>query len=458
MRETWIAACAALLTIAGSSAAQTAATPGQVIDGKVIVKVYVTLSDEAEPYHPLARFPISLHGVNGTVRMTTDDVGVVTTALVAGDYRLVSDSAYGWRGRQYRWNLPLTVAPRMDIVDLTSKNADVGDPTALAAADALNAARRVTPPAVAREQADARADDARMPVGAPAPQPYLYKDPGTAQILSFLITGGGQMYAGEAGKGLGLLLIGAGSAVAGAAASTTECSVGYYSSSCDNNLAPFYAGLGIAAFTWIYGIATADDAAHRHNARQGFPTAPQVAGPYVAPGGAGATQVGVSVSPSGSASSSLSFGGGLALAGQAYTGDDADFVDPGVGVDAHVRAGYGPFSLGAGVLYFEHDVEGADFSALGGYAEPRVTLSRTSSVQPYLAGRYARVRLKIALDPELGIGDAATSTNAYGGGVGVLFSVGRGMQADFGVLGLHYPEGSGATTVVAKLGLGFGRQ
>ena len=88
----------------------------------------------------------------------------------------------------------------------------------------------------------------------------------TDQVLSFLITGLGQVYAGEAGKGLVLLLAGTTATVV--AVSSLTCSSIY---GCDDDgeatAALFLVGaLGL----WVYSIADADDAVDRWNARHGL--------------------------------------------------------------------------------------------------------------------------------------------------------------------------------------------
>ena len=87
-----------------------------------------------------------------------------------------------------------------------------------------------------------------------------YKDGGTATLLSLLITGGGQFYAGETGKGA-FFLVGAIAAVGiGAGLSSSECGF-----SCDDNLQPLYIGAGVAVFLSLASVFDAAPAARRHN-------------------------------------------------------------------------------------------------------------------------------------------------------------------------------------------------
>ena len=103
-------------------------------------------------------------------------------------------------------------------------------------------------------------------VGAPG-----YKDSGTATLLSLLITGGGQFYLGETGKGA-FYLVGALAAVGiGAGLSSTECGA----FSCDDNLEPLYIGGGVAVLLSLISIFDAAPAAHRHNRKLAAQRAPR---------------------------------------------------------------------------------------------------------------------------------------------------------------------------------------
>ena len=104
------------------------------------------------------------------------------------------------------------------------------------------------------------------------PHPMPYKDPGTATLISVLITGGGHIYAGETGKGAALLGIGIGAPIIGlvASSSTVSASCDFYSCSDDTNYTPLLIGFAAGLGAWIYGIADSGKAAHRMNAKQGL--------------------------------------------------------------------------------------------------------------------------------------------------------------------------------------------
>lgn len=99
--------------------------------------------------------------------------------------------------------------------------------------------------------------------------PAEYKDPGTATIIGVLVTGGGQMYAGETSKGLKLLAIGAGSMIAGEVLTISSCSS--LNTTC--SAGPIAVGALVYLGTWAYGLMDAGDAARRHNSAVGFKTA-----------------------------------------------------------------------------------------------------------------------------------------------------------------------------------------
>jgi TM2 domain-containing membrane protein YozV len=105
-----------------------------------------------------------------------------------------------------------------------------------------------------------------------------YKSPGIATLISVVVPGGGQMYAGKIGKGLVLLGISAGAVITGEALAVTtigSCNVdanGNVSSSCgsiNRTLAPLYIGTGVALGAWIYSMVTAGGDARAYNAKLG---------------------------------------------------------------------------------------------------------------------------------------------------------------------------------------------
>lgn len=117
------------------------------------------------------------------------------------------------------------------------------------------------------------------------------KEPGTATLVSILVTGGGQMYAGDTKRGLMMLGGSFGAIIVGAALSS-GVSCGDYS--CSSSYTPLYLGALAAVGIWVYSIVDAAPTARRMNQRNGF----RVGGltPTVRSGATGTTHIGVQLS------------------------------------------------------------------------------------------------------------------------------------------------------------------
>jgi hypothetical protein len=118
----------------------------------------------------------------------------------------------------------------------------------------------------------------------------------------------------------------------------------------------------------------------------------------------------------------------IKLFGDAFPG-----AKVGYGFEAQVRYTPGAISLGAGFQYSSHEVEGVDTRAtlIGGFFEPRYVFSTSSSsLFPYLSGRFYVVRLKSDNDAAQ-IRTTATGLAANGGG-GVLVRVASRVNVDLG--------------------------
>lgn len=120
-----------------------------------------------------------------------------------------------------------------------------------------------------------------------------YKNPTKATLLSVVVPGGGQLYAGERGKGLFLLLGSSAALVGGAVLSTWESDYDYTCSSgnCidpdayDPNYTPMIVGAGLAGALWLYGLVDASKAARRANRKRGRLASVAVAAVPVVRGG-----------------------------------------------------------------------------------------------------------------------------------------------------------------------------
>ncbi|HEU4565799.1 MAG TPA: hypothetical protein VFS05_14160 [Gemmatimonadaceae bacterium] len=127
----------AAAALPGTSPAQVRFVPGAVVDGKVVTKVVVTLFDEETRYHPVDSLRMALIRTDSaradTTLLTTDQVGVVVALLPAGDYTLESLAAVPWKGKLYRWYVPLRIEYGIDAIDLTPGNANGMRPRVAAA-------------------------------------------------------------------------------------------------------------------------------------------------------------------------------------------------------------------------------------------------------------------------------------------------------------------------------------
>ena len=112
-----------------------------------------------------------------------------------------------------------------------------------------------------------------------------------ATMLSFFLTGAGQMYSGERAKGSALLMLTA--VGVGVAARQLSCATASDCESTTGGLALGAAGTVAFFGSWIYSIVDAGDAARRFNSSHGL-IATGVK-PFVAPAGGGRTRLGLAV-------------------------------------------------------------------------------------------------------------------------------------------------------------------
>jgi hypothetical protein len=282
---------AAALVSAVPIAAQTAV--GSLLEnGQVVVKIYVTMNQTGMPSgRPISDYTFLVVAPSGErSSVTTNEAGATELRLKPGAYRVVSFKPLEWYSHHYMWDLPLEVREGMHVLDLTPRNSAqtdvVEERVAVAPAQVASAAPAPTPyaaaPTTPRERADAPAS---------APPAYLYKSPGEAALFSFLIPGVGQMYNGQVGKGIGLLLLSTGAIVVGAAASTESCT----EFGCSRNVAPLAIGASVSLATWIYSMFDAYGTAKQHNAKLGFRVGALPVNPYLGVARNGATTAGFSL-------------------------------------------------------------------------------------------------------------------------------------------------------------------
>ncbi len=107
----------------------------------------------------------------------------------------------------------------------------------------------------------------RRPVGRPAPLSVALagrKDPGTATLFSLILPGGGQLYAGERGRGA-LMFLGAAAGVGMAVSAHRDCT----RPGCPRGAA-FAGGLALLAGSELLSLIDAGPAARRYNRKMGI--------------------------------------------------------------------------------------------------------------------------------------------------------------------------------------------
>jgi hypothetical protein len=265
--------------------AQIRLDPGVVIDGKVVVRVYVTLHDDQTPYYPVGGLQLRfVRSPRDTVNATTDDAGTATTLLSPGEYRLLSAREVIWKGNRYSWSLPVSVKAGMPTIDLTETS---GAPPNVSRASVPKAAPTTTPASPPSSQTRPRTP--------PPPRTTLpgYKDPATAAFLSLLAAGTGEIYAGETTTGASLLVINAlGWSIFIAAAGRSAC---LGETNCRDATGQELAGLAVVVGSSLYSIFDAPAAARRHNAKLALAVASMRIAPIIAVGGRSGARIGLSL-------------------------------------------------------------------------------------------------------------------------------------------------------------------
>ena len=245
MRVRIIAATFALLGAAlPSLGAQSSFVPGAEVNGQINVQILATLDDGIGGYMPLADLPLILYrGATDSMALRTDEAGVLRFAIAPGTYRISTPERMEWHGRSYRWNLPLSVAKYMSVINLTAGNATIGGPIQ-------------GTPAQGRTAAESS--------GARAGARYVRKDGAVGVLFGFLLTGGGQFYAGNNSKGA--ILLGLSLAEVVAAVSVVSNCDPYCT---DSHITTAQALLLPAVFNWVYGMATAPGDVRKWNEEHG---------------------------------------------------------------------------------------------------------------------------------------------------------------------------------------------
>jgi hypothetical protein len=247
--------------------AQLRADPGTVINGRIAVRVYVTLSDDETSYAPIGGVSLRFFRTTAdtVVTLRTDDAGTATAMLAPGEYRLMTTSPVDWKGGRYSWNRLVSVRAGLPTIELSA---------ALAVREASPVAAAVTGPVA-------------LPEGG---RSVLRRDPSAATMYSFFLPGSGHMYAGERVKGGALMA----TALVGVVVAGTELSCAT-APDCEPNTGGMALGAaGMIAFfgSWLYSVMDAGDAAERFNVSHGLVATLR---PMVPDMRAGRTRVGVSL-------------------------------------------------------------------------------------------------------------------------------------------------------------------
>jgi hypothetical protein len=126
-------ALALLASIGSAPILQAQALPaGSVdLDSRIYAKVYISVGDALAPPYPIQGIPVLLVSAsNDTIRLATDGAGATRVYLPRGPYRLLTADMGRAGGKDYRWNIPIIIAPGMRDVVLTAQNsAQLGSPT-----------------------------------------------------------------------------------------------------------------------------------------------------------------------------------------------------------------------------------------------------------------------------------------------------------------------------------------
>ncbi|HEV8449567.1 MAG TPA: outer membrane beta-barrel protein [Gemmatimonadaceae bacterium] len=162
--------------------AQAVGTTGTTVNGRVVVQVFVTLSDDKTMYHPVAGLPLGFtRSARDTAIAVTDKSGSAVVLLPPGQYRVVSLMPTQWKGMRYLWNMPVIVREDMSAIDLRRADAMVSRAvTTVTTVSDGETAPSIVDKAPAPAPAPVRSAPAQ-PAPAPMPAPVKSSAPAAAQ-------------------------------------------------------------------------------------------------------------------------------------------------------------------------------------------------------------------------------------------------------------------------------------
>jgi hypothetical protein len=281
MKVTRLGLSTALL-VASAVSVQTGSAQASAGDidskGRIMTKVVVTMTEPGAFGRPVAGLTFLVVTESGDrVSIVTDDAGVAATWLAPASYRFVTPDPVEWQGKAYTWDLIMPVKAGSAVLKLSQENATKVVATSSQVMPLTSVANAVQP--VRQTEQSVRLPQSQIP--------FQYKDGTTATVISLLITGGGQMYAGETSKGVAMLLT-----------SIAAVGAGYAASGCDSygcdDTGPLLVGYSVAVGVWVVSLVDAHNAAARHNAKAPRTATLQHLAPVIANGAEGTTKLGLS--------------------------------------------------------------------------------------------------------------------------------------------------------------------
>lgn len=241
-----------------------AALAGALAAQQVPVTLSASLPGESgKPLPVIGRFWFVFDGGRDSVPALTDGTGRAQVRLPLGNYRIRSHQRVTLAGRDWYWDAPVSIRAATHL-ELGPENARDTPPSPVPTALVMEApsnpqsAEPVVPAHTPVSVSTARTGNNRpLKAGDPG-----YKDPGLAVLFGILLAGGGHFYAGESGKGVGILL----GAIIGGAMVVSQAGCDDYYYECSEAVG----GIGAVVFlgSWIFSIADASPAANRANRRQ----------------------------------------------------------------------------------------------------------------------------------------------------------------------------------------------
>lgn len=92
-------------------------------DKRIFTKIYISVGDAAAPPYPIQSVNVFLISeTDDTVRLTTDGAGATTRFVPRGRYRLITSDWVSTAGRDFKWSMPVDIAPGMRDIVLSESN------------------------------------------------------------------------------------------------------------------------------------------------------------------------------------------------------------------------------------------------------------------------------------------------------------------------------------------------